>query len=74
MKEKAGLYDYVEKFSNKYKMTDVLEMLFDWGIVGNSGERMVFSFLGYKEMDITKPMIIHTPLRNFFQVASKKQH
>jgi hypothetical protein len=74
MKEKAGLYDCVEKFSNKYKMTDVLEMLFDWGIVGNSGERMVFSFLGYKEMDITKPMIIHTPLRNFFQVASKKQH
>ena len=74
MKEKAGLYDYVEKFSNKYKMTDVLEMLFDWGIVGNSGERMVFSFLGYKEMDITKPIIIHTPLRNFFQVASKKQH
>ena len=74
MKELAGHYDCVEKFSNKYKMTDVLEMLFDWGIVGNSGERMVFSFLGYKEMDITKPMIIHTPLRNFFEVVSKKQH
>ena len=49
MKELAGHYDCVEKFSNKYKMTDVLEMLFDWGIVGNSGERMVFSFLGYNK-------------------------
>ena len=72
MKELAGYYDYVEKFSDKYKIPDVLEMLFDWGIVGNSGERMVFSFLGYKEMDITKPMIIHTPLRNYFEVVSKK--
>ena len=72
MQELAVHYDYVEKFSDKYKISDVLEMLFDWGIIGNSGERMVFSFLGYKEMDITKPMIIHTPLRNFFEVVSKK--
>ena len=70
MKELAGYYDYVKKFSDKYNMPDVLEMLFDWGIIGNSGERMVFSFLGYKEMDITKPMIIHSPLRNFFEVVS----
>ncbi len=73
MKELADHYDYVKKFSDKYKMSNVLEMLFDWGIVGNSGERMVFSFLGYKEMDITKPMIIHRPLRNYFEVVSKKQ-
>ena len=30
---------------------------------------MVFKFLGYKEIDISKPMIIHTPLRNFFEVV-----
>lgn len=70
IKELADLYDYVEQFRNKYKIPDVLELLFDWGIIGNSGERMVFSFLGYKELDITKPMIIHTPLRNFFEVVS----
>lgn len=70
IKELAALYDYVEQFRNKYKIPDVLELLFDWGIIGNSGERMVFSFLGYKELDITKPMIIHTPLRNFFEVVS----
>ena len=33
MKELAVHYDCVEKFSDKYKMPDVLEMLFDWGIV-----------------------------------------
>ena len=70
IKELAEHYDYVEQFRNKYKIPDVLELLFDWGIIGNSGERMVFSFLGYKELDITKPMIIHTPLRNFFEVVS----
>ena len=73
MGELARHYDCVKKFSDKYKMPDVLEMLFYWGIVGNSGERMVFSFLEYKEMDITKPMIIHTPLRNYFEVVSKRQ-
>lgn len=66
----AEHHDYVKEFSNKYKIPDVLEMLFSWGIIGNSGSRMVFNFLGYKEMDITKPMIIHTPLRNFFEVVS----
>ncbi len=67
----AKNYVYVEEFSQKYRTPDVLDSLFDWGIIGNSGERMVFSFLGYKEMDITKPMIIHTPLRNYFEVVGK---
>lgn len=72
IEELSKHYDYVKKFGRNYKIPDILEMLFDWGIIGNSGERMVFSFMGYKEMDITKPMIIHTPLRNYFEVVSKK--
>lgn len=67
----AENYDYVESFYKKYRIPELLDFLFDWGIIGNSGERMVFSFLGYKEMDITKPMIIHTPLRNYFEVVSR---
>lgn len=68
----SAQYVYVKHFSSKYKIPEVLDMLFDWGIIGNSGQRMVFSFLGYQNMDINKPMIIHTPLRNFFEVVSKK--
>lgn len=67
-------YDYIKQFKEKYRVTDLLDLLFDWGIIGNSGERMVFSFLGYTEMDIMKPMIIHTPLRNFFEVVSYSGH
>lgn len=67
----AENFEYVESFSKKYKTPDLLESLFNWGIIGNYGERMVFSFLGYKEMDITKPMIIHTPLRNYFEVVGR---
>lgn len=68
----AENYDYVESFYKKYRIPELLDSLYDWGIIGNSGERMVFSFLGYKEIDITKPMIIHTPLRNYFEVVSRK--
>ncbi|SEI47586.1 hypothetical protein SAMN02910453_0454 [Lachnospiraceae bacterium A10] len=67
-------YDYVDKFAKKYKLPELLDALYEWGIIGNSGERMVFNFLGYREMDITKPMIIHTPLRNFFEVVSRKKN
>lgn len=70
----AENYDYIEDFSKKYKVPDFLDSLFEWGIIGNYGERMVFNFLGYKEMDIMKPMIIHTPLRNYFEVVSKKKY
>ena len=69
IKELSEHYDYIEQFSRKYKIPDILELLFNLGVIGNSGERMVFSFLGYKDIDITKPMIIHTPLRNFFEVV-----
>lgn len=67
----ADSYDYVESFYKRYRIPEFLDSLFDWGIIGNSGERMVFCFLGYKEIDITKPMIIHTPLRNYFEVVSR---
>ncbi|CCY10575.1 uncharacterized protein BN789_00314 [Clostridium sp. CAG:81] len=65
----ASMYDYVDAFRKKTKIPEFLEQLFEWGLIGNSGERMVFKFLGYKEIDISKPMIIHTPLRNFFEVV-----
>lgn len=66
------IYDYVELFAKKYKLIDVLEKLFDWGVIGNSGQRMVFKFLGDRDLAPTENMIIHKPLRNFFAVKSKE--
>ena len=54
----SSMFKYVEQFREKYNIPEFLEQMFDWGIVGNSGERMVFKFLGYKDIDILKPMII----------------
>lgn len=73
IRELSQIYGYIKKFSEKYKLIDVLEKLFDWGVIGNSGQRMVFKFLGDRDLAPTENMIIHTPLRNFFVVKSKKR-
>ena len=65
------IYDYVKNFFEKTKMIDFLEKMFDWGIVGNSGQRMVFKFLGDRDLSPTDDMILHRPLRNFFAVKSR---
>jgi len=65
------IYDYVKKFFEKTKMIDFLEKMFEWGIVGNSGQRMVFKFLGDRDLSPTDDMILHRPLRNFFAVKSR---
>lgn len=67
------IYDYVKEFFEKYKMIDFLEKMFEWGVIGNSGARMAFKFLGDRDLAPTNNMIIHTPLRNFFAVKSRKQ-
>lgn len=51
---------------------DFLEKMFEWGVIGNSGARMGFKFLGDRDLAPTDNMIIHTPLRNFFAVKSRK--
>ena len=70
--ELGEIYDYVHEFFEKNKMIDFLEKMFDWGVIGNSGKRMIFKFLGDDELQPTSDMIIHRPLRNFFAVTSKR--
>lgn len=71
-KELGEIYDYVKSFFERNKMIDFLEKMFEWGVIGNSGARMVFKFLGDRDLAPTDNMIIHTPLRNFFAVKSRK--
>ena len=68
----GAIYDYVKVFFEKYKMIDFLEKMYEWGVIGNSGARMAFKFLGDRDLAPTNKMIIHTPLRNFFAVRSRK--
>ena len=66
------IYDYVKAFFEKYKMIEFLEKMFEWGVIGNSGQRMVFKFLGDRDLSPIDDMILHRPLRNFFAVKSRK--
>lgn len=71
-KELGEIYDYINVFFEKYKMIDFLEKMFEWGIIGNSGQRMVFKFLGDRDLSPVDDMILHKPLRNFFAVKSRR--
>ncbi len=70
--ELGSIYDYVDSFFKKNKMIDFLEKMFEWGVIGNSGQRMAFKFLGDRDLSPTNDMILHRPLRNFFAVQSRK--
>lgn len=73
IKQLTGIYDYVNSFSQDHKLINVLEKLFEWGIIGNSGQRMVFKFMRDGDLSPTENMMIHKPLRNFFAVKSKER-
>lgn len=69
--ELGEIYDYVKDFFERYRMIDFLEKMFEWGVIGNSGSRMIFKFLGDRDLSPTSDMILHRPLRNFFAVKSR---
>lgn len=68
------IYDYVKRFNERYQLINVLEQLFNVGVIGNSGQRMRFKFLKDDDLDPVGKMIIHTPLRNYFAVQSSNKN
>lgn len=69
--ELSEMYPNVKRFFEKVPMSDFLEKMFSLGVIGNTGKRMVFYFLGDQDISLIEPMVIHTPLRNFFAVQSQ---
>lgn len=59
------------QFRKKHNLHDVLDDLFDFGVVGNTGQRMIFKFMEDDDLALTEDMMIHKPLRNFFGVKSR---
>lgn len=70
---KSAIYDYVDNFFKKTKLINFLEKMYEWGVIGNSGQRMAFTFMGDSTLDPTHDMIIHQPLRKFFNVRSRRK-
>lgn len=54
------------------KLTEILNKLYELGVVGNTGKPMNFVFLSRPALDPLEPMVIHTPLRNYFAVQYKR--
>ena len=69
----SEIYPNVKSFFEKVAMANFATKMFELGIIGNSGERMVFSFLDYDRLSLLEPMVLHTPLRNYFAVQSRKK-
>ena len=53
---------------NSARLTEVLNKLYELGVIGNTGRPMNFIFLGRVRLDLLGKMVIHTPLRNYFSV------
>ena len=70
--ELSEIYPNVKSFFERVPMADFLKMMFSIGIIGNTGERMVFSFMGDQDISLVDSIVIHNPLRNFFAVKRAK--
>ena len=72
-KTMGEIYPEIKSFFEKENMANFLKKMFSLGVIGNTGKRMVFSFLGDRDISLVDPMVIHNPLRNFFAVQSIKE-
>lgn len=67
--DKLGkIYPNIKAFFEKEPLINVLEKLYNLGVIGNTGKRMNFVFLERPALDPLDMMVIHTPLRNYFSV------
>lgn len=70
---KKELYDSVNTLLNKYKLAEILSDLYRIGVIGNTGQKMRFSFRGDDELLIEKEMTIHPALWSHLSVERKNK-
>ncbi len=54
------------------KLAQILNKLYELGVIGNTGKPMNFVFLSRPALDLLGLMVIHTPLRNYFAVQYER--
>lgn len=65
-------YPRMPELLNSERLTQMLNKLYELGIIGNTGKPMNFVFLGRTALDLLGKMVIHTPLRNYFSVQYER--
>ncbi|WP_419510030.1 P-loop ATPase, Sll1717 family [Candidatus Allofournierella excrementavium] len=61
-------YPNLPRLLDNSKLTEILNRLYELGVIGNTGKPMNFIFLSRPSLDPLGLMVIHTPLRNYFAV------
>lgn len=68
--QKKLLYKDVEDLMEKFKLGEVLSLLYKVGVIGNTGERVRFEFRGDNDVLLEKPMKIHDALWNYLSIEN----
>ncbi|MBN2836876.1 MAG: hypothetical protein JXR48_18115 [Candidatus Delongbacteria bacterium] len=66
--QKRKMYTEVDNLLEKYRLGDILSILYKIGIIGNTGERVRYAFRGDDDILLDKKMKIHDPLWNFLSI------
>lgn len=61
-------YPNIPVLLDNAKLTQILNKLYELGVIGNTGKPMNFVFLSRPALDLLGKMVVHTPLRNYFAV------
>ena len=72
--KKKITYTSVNILLQKHKLGDILSILYKVGIIGNSGEKVRYSFRGDDDILLDKPMKIHDSLWNYLSISFKDQN
>lgn len=68
---KRKYYSDVDQLLNKYKIGDILSILYRVGIIGNTGQKVRYSFRGDDELVIENKMKVHDPLWSYLSIISE---
>ncbi|MDM1549381.1 hypothetical protein HX096_16120 [Empedobacter falsenii] len=70
--EKINLYSDVETLFKKHKPADILSILYRIGLIGNTGQKVRYSFRGDDELVLENNMKIHDPLWNYLSIEARR--
>jgi len=71
---KKEFYSDVEVLFKRHKPADILSLLYRVGLIGNTGQKVRYSFRGDDELVLESNMKIHDPLWNYLSIESRKNN
>lgn len=70
--QKKEIYTDVETLFNKHKPADILSLLYRVGLIGNTGQKVRYSFRGDDELVLESNMKIHDPLWSYLSIEARR--